>query len=527
MRGRLNDNLRMIIGCTITLLGFLLSGLQRRRITNFSINQGRLKRKYKITNETPVLSYGSIVVSSIQNAASKAGRHAMFAETSGTTGNAKQMLYTKRRLLRIKWGFSDMFMRACYAFRIKRACLYVFSSFQTDASVTSLLLGEARLPNYFVTLQAPYRVEHHPAIRALVSEYGSVAVRLWILTISNPGVLYSTNPSTISTFLDELSSQWRRSSKLIKDWHEQPASFAPEVHRIAGRLKSRGCEERLRQIAGSHSPLTLSRYAPAVEAYICWTGGYVQPFLERLARHLPSTRYRLIPMYSMSTEAIETLPYFRDEDIAFFPIDSRVVYEFIDETAPDRAESVLSPQQLVPGKIYAMVVSDVYGLRRYQTEDLFLCKRKIHGLPDLVFVRRRGLEYSFTGEKLSAEQLSAVFQQLRSLYPELRERFLTCVPSKSSIPHYKVLVIGDIPVPREVLASQCDQMLSEMNCEYKSKRVSGRLGPVRFIEVEMQQFIQGLTNRNWESQMKCLPLTRCMWEDFEPVGKGDLALASP
>jgi hypothetical protein len=70
-------------------------------------------------------------------------------------------------------------------------------------------------------------------------------------------------------------------------------------------------------------------------------------------------------------------------------------------------------------------------------------------------------------------------------------------------------------------------MLSEMNCEYKSKRVSGRLGPVRFIEVEMQQFIQGLTNRNWESQMKCLPLTRCMWEDFEPVGKGDLALASP
>ncbi|HKS09785.1 MAG TPA: hypothetical protein VJS13_09585, partial [Pyrinomonadaceae bacterium] len=59
--------------------------------------------------------------------------------------------------------FSDMFARACHAFRIERTSLYVFSSFQQDASLTSLLLDEHKLPPYLSALQAPYRVQQHPA----------------------------------------------------------------------------------------------------------------------------------------------------------------------------------------------------------------------------------------------------------------------------------------------------------------------------------------------------------------------------
>ena len=62
----------------------------------------------------------------------------------------------------------------------------------------------------------------------------------------------------------------------------------------------------------------------------------MKPFLDRLAKHLPAPRYKLIPMYSMSTETIETLPNFRGEDVAFLPIAAGVVYEFIEETALDR-----------------------------------------------------------------------------------------------------------------------------------------------------------------------------------------------
>jgi len=491
MRGRVNDCLRSIISSAISVAGLISNALLRNQIVFYARNQKRLKRKYGINSDTPVLPYGPEIVQSIR---AKAGPRARFATTSGSTGKAKEILYTKRRLLTLKLTFSEMFARACYALAIKRTSLYVFNSFQTDSSLTSLLLDENSLPGYFSTLQAPYRVQQHPAIQSLVAKYGSAAVRLWILTISNPGVLYSTNPSTISTFLDELASDWRRSSRLVRDWYENAEEFATEVHTIARRLESRGSADRLKHVAMSDTPLPLSAYAPGVTAYICWTGGYVKPFLDRLAVHLPSTR--LIPMYSMSSETIETLPYFCGDDVAFLPLGAGVVYEFIEET------ELLEAKQLETGRLYAMVVSDGYGLRRYQTDDLFLCKRKVNGLPDLVFARRRSLEYSFTGEKVTAEQMTEVFDQLRTRYPSLiAGRFLTCVPSQSAhgLPHYKVLLIGDQRTSgsHHLLASTCDELLSEINCEYKSKRASARLGPITFVEAPKQDF---------PSQFKFLPL---------------------
>lgn len=206
----------------------------------------------------------------------------------------------------------------------------------------------------------------------------------------------------------------------------------------------------------------------------------------------------------MSTETIETLPYFRGEDIAFFPIGAGVVYEFIEDADLDHANNLLGAPQLEPGKLYTMVVSDSYGLRRYQTDDLFLCRRKINGLPDLAFVRRRSLEYSFTGEKVTADQLSTVFNQLRTLYPAVvANRFLTCVPSQPAhaLPHYKVLLIGaqQCSCSHDLLAARCDELLSEINCEYKSKRASGRLGPITFANASIKEFA---------TQFKFLPLYR-------------------
>ena len=404
-----------------------------------------------------------------------------------------------------------MFVRACRAFRIKRTSLYVFSSFEPDDSLTSLLLDEVDLPNYFATLQAPYRAQRHRAMRTLAAEYGATAVRLWLITISNPGVLYSTNPSTISTFFDDLSHNWLASSELIKNWCKDQKRFNADVRKIARRLASAGSGERLRVIANSKTAPPIDLWAPALEAYICWTGGYVKPFLDRLQKHLPSPRYRLIPMYSMSTETIETLAHFDNNDVYFLPLAPGVVYEFVEHTEPAR---VLKPTELEPGKLYEMIVSDAYGLRRYHTADLFLCRRKFNGLPDLVFQRRRGLEYSFTGEKLTAEQLSIVFDQLRERYPQVfAGNFLTCFPSLDPIPHYKVLLIGGGCGPQhdqahlDDLAVRCDELLSTVNCEYRSKRTSGRLGAVRLVQTGTREFAETVSARaGWESQFKFLPL---------------------
>ena len=524
MRGIINDCLRGLIRYGIVALGLILGIVQRVRISTFRRNQSRLRRRYKITASIPVLAYGADVEQSIQTAATQAGVNARFAKTSGSTGNPKRALYTKRRLRSLKFAYIDVFVRCCWAMRIKRTSLYVFSSLGNDDSLTSMLLDEDGLPDYVSTLQAPYRVQCHPEIQALASKYGATAVRLWILAISNPGVLYSTNPSTLSSFFDELDTQWQQSTRLISDWGTKPAAFDRSAHRIARRLKSRGSDDRLARIANSGAPLTLQEIAPAVETYVSWTGGYVKPFLDRLEKYLPAERYRLIPMYSMSTETIETMTSFHGDTVAFLPLARSVLYEFIEETRKDQPENLITVDQLEVGKAYTMVVSDSHGLRRYQTGDLFLCRRMVAGLPDLHFLRRRDLEYSFTGEKLTAEHVSTVFQMLRDEYSQLgADRFLSCVPSQppdESIPHYKVFLVGEAGKGSAVFLSElgrrCDQLLGEMNCEYKSKRRSGRLGEVRLMQVTSGDFINqigGSRQRNtWEAQFKFLPLYRRTWE---------------
>lgn len=519
MRGLVNDAFRFMIARLITLLGAVLDARQRIRIRGFGAKQRRLRRRYRIYNDTPVVSYGPRVVESIRHAAVRAGRDARFAMTSGSTGQPKKILYTRHRLRSLKFTFSDMFARACCAYGLRRTSLYVFSSFQQDASLTSMLLSEPKLPPYFSTLQAPYRVQQHPAIQTLASEYGATAVRLWILTLANPGVLYATNPSTILTFFDALKTNWLACSKLSRDWHHNPGAFDPTVRRIARRLDSRGSAERLRLIATSSHALPPDRLAPAVQAYICWTGGYVRPFLDRLADHLPPPRYRLIPMYSMSTETVETETVFRNRNAHFLPLAIGVVCEFFDLRATDAPANLLTPAQLKPGETYAMVISDRYGLRRYQTGDLFECRRTINGLPDLAFVRRRALEYSFIGEKVTAEQLNAVFDQLQAQHPEtLNGGFLTCVPSlpRNENPHYKLVLISDLKptLNTDLLAKQCDELLRLMNCEYKNKRVGGTLGPIDFVQTTAAEFAERFAN-TWETQFKFLPLYRRTWESTD------------
>jgi hypothetical protein len=525
MRGIINDSLRSMISFSIAITGLWLSVVQRLRLYAFSANQRRLRRRYAITADTPMLAYGTDLKQLIDNRASLAGAKARFALTSGSTGQPKRILYTPARIRRLKFVFSETFARACWSFQIKRASLYVFSSFKPDSSLTTMLLEEHKLPSYFTTLQAPYRVQQQTEIQQLVREYGTTAVRLWLVALSNPGVVYSTNPSTISTFLDELVLDWSVSSRLVRDWCQSPKLFSTGIQRIARRINSRGSSSRLLQMANSSEALPMGLIAPALNSYICWTGGYVKPFLDRVATHLLPTRYRLIPMYSMSTETIETITHFQHRRVSFLPLAPGVLYEFVEENRTDNPENLLSAQQLEPGKTYAMVISDEYGLRRYQTGDLFYCAGIVAGVPDLRFMRRRDVEYSFTGEKLTSEQVSLMFATLRRRFTSLTANtFLTCVPSESidgDLPHYKLLLVGtdlkDINGLTDLLATTSDDLLCGLNGEYESKRASGRLGPVKAMKISTQAFVDrfapgGSWEGSWETQFKFLPLYQQTWE---------------
>src|SRR5687768_8584355 len=201
MRALINDYLRRVIGLSVNALGLVLALRQKFQIRLFRWNQKRLRRRYRIFEDTPILTFGPELEHLIQQATAVAGARTRFAHTSGSTADRKRILYTRNRLRAVRLAYIDFFARCCRALRLRRTSLYVFSSLTSDDSLTSMLLEERGLPPYLAALQAPYRVHINTAMQSLAEKYGTVAVRLWILAIANPGVLYSTNPSTLSTFL--------------------------------------------------------------------------------------------------------------------------------------------------------------------------------------------------------------------------------------------------------------------------------------------------------------------------------------
>jgi hypothetical protein len=164
-------------------------------------------------------------------------------------------------------------------------------------------------------------------------------------------------------------------------------------------------------------------------------------------------------------------------------------------------------------------VSDAYGLRRYQTDDVFRCVGHVGGLPDLRFLRRRTLSYSFTGEKLTGEQVSLALEKLRAELELGTDVFLTCVPTAAddATPHYWLIHVdqsdGGATVPIGRAAERFDTLVADINPEYSAKRRSGRLGPMHGAIVDMNDFLwnMGASHGTGSAQFKFLPLYRRRW----------------
>jgi acyl-CoA synthetase (AMP-forming)/AMP-acid ligase II len=522
MRERLNDFARATIGAVLTLAGWAAWVVFAWRVWRFESTQRRLRARHAIGPETPIQDFDGCRprIEAVRRAL---GPRALEASTSGSTRAPKKLVYTRQRLAETHLVFSETLARWFVRLGVRRMSFFVFSPMSSDSSLTSLMLEEKR-SGWLLCLQTPHRVQAEPVIKKAAAKYGDTAVRLWILAVTNPGMLYATNPSTLATFFHELFSDWDRSRRLVRDAFEQPALFDAALASLQRRVCARGARERLERIARAAAPLSVEEMFPGLAAYCCWDGGYVQSFLEQVRKRLPPSRYQFIPMYSMSTETIETVSGIGREGPYFLPIAPGVLYEFLPESAEDRPEHLLKPSELQPGQLYSMVVSDGYGLSRYQTEDLFRCERRVGRLPDLRFVRRRNLSYSFTGEKLTGQQLSEALAVAQREVSSLRNAgFLTCLPAHpagAALPHYKVVLISDLEAPQDSaqICAVVQQQLCEMNAEFAAKIASRRLGSMEFASIPIREFVRKVGGeaaaQTWESQFKFLPLYAKRWEEL-------------
>lgn len=455
----------------------------------------RLRKKWSTFDlSSPPKSYDELVPK-IEATYQAMNQTRFWAKTSGTRKEPKKIPYDRKRIKSIQRCYMESMMILTQPLSGLKT-FFVFASLESDQSLTAGLVSEQKTPGRLSLLQAPYRYLYTPAGKSLILLSGLTAARLILIVATRPRFLYSTNPSTLVHFLDELRQNWLQVKAGISALFHHPKR-REEILRLADGDALKRLEHLLLLEAAPESHILFEK----LQAVITWDGGYVSAFLGRLRHQLPSA-VRILPMYSMSTEALETIPHRIAGQCVYGPFQEQAFPEF---QTLDKAQ-ILKPHELKSGESYTLLITDHYGLERYDTEDIFEVARLVEGYPDLRFVRRRTVTASLTGEKVTEEQARLLFDELRAQFPILTSAFLSLFPVTLDSPYrYCLAIIGAEP-PQDLSVS-AETILCSLNSEYQDKVRSGRLGALMVRKLDINQLAKLMgQDRRWESQFKLMPL---------------------
>ncbi|WNI15002.1 GH3 family domain-containing protein [Actinacidiphila sp. ITFR-21] len=227
---------------------------------------------------------------------------------------------------------------------------------------------------------------------------------------------------------------------------------------------------------------------PALSLYSCWLSSSAGLYQGKLDAVLPGVA--AMPFMSCGTEGVTTIPV--DDSLDSQPLAvNQAFFEFVPAEvdlgkrldAGERIDTLLF-DEVAAGRDYHLVMTQGNGLYRLWSGDIYRVDRIVDGVPWVHFVRRDGVFHSFTGEKITEEQVSQAVERAMTA-AGLGGGLYLCGPQWGEPPHY--VVVTEVPEPGEEverrLAEAVDRELRAVNIEYAAKRGSGRLGPLRLHTV--------------------------------------------
>lgn len=456
--------------------------LQRKRAR-------RIWEKIPLTDKAP--SPYEDQISDLESAFKKMP-NAKWVYTSGTRNRPKKIPFDKKRLKKLTKTFlTSMITLNCHLKGKKT--FFAFSSLDEDKSLTASMTEEGKAPKFYELLQAPYRFLGTPSGKEVRQAVGDLTAKIILILVTKPRIIYATNPSTLTHFVSQIETDWSEIQNKVRHFMESPLlDTVLELEDGAGR-------ESLKLFLNTPNPdakIILSE----LQAMVTWNGGYVASFVERLQKKFPNVEH--IPMFSMSTETLETVPHKIGNQTVYLPALQGVRPEFQDQEG-----RTLSPFDLKIGNTYTLIVSDSWGLKRYDTQDLFEVVGIYDGLPDLRFKRRRNVTASMTGEKFTEEQALLVITELKQKFPHFNQASFIFYPVLSEHQAGYTLGIIDGEGPIDELAESAEKNLSHLNSEYASKVQSGRLLPITCEHTTIIKLAEMFNQKQfWESQFKVMPL---------------------
>jgi hypothetical protein len=296
------------------------------------------------------------------------------------------------------------------------------------------------------------------------------------------GLVMTANPSTL-VHLGKIADRERE--RLIRDIADGTLDVKDQLpdgvrHALVRRCRRNPARARqLEQVVTQHDRLAPRDFWPNLSLVGVWTGGSAGAYLQGMRRYFGNVAVRDHGL--SASEGRMTIPFADERSEGVLDVGTHF-FEFIPEEEYDSLQpTVLQAHELEADRNYYILLTTTSGLYRYNIRDVVRCC-DFHGdTPVLEFLHKGAHISNLTGEKISESQVvTAVRTALERLRLELS--YFTVSPLWDEPPryrlHYERAEVSHPMLARQLTAA-VDAELQELNCEYREKRVTGRLGELQ------------------------------------------------
>ncbi len=412
----------------------------------------------------------------------------MFALTSGTTAARKYIPVTDQYLADYRRGWNIWGLKAFRDHRAIRLRPIVQISGDWDEFRTEAGIPCGAVTGLTATMQKRI-IRWMYCVPACAGKVKDAAAKYYlVLRLSLPrrvAMIVAANPSTLVQLARVGDAQ---KESLLRDLHDGTLSDDLDIPAavraaVAPRLRQRHPERvrELEDIIRRTGTLYPKDYWPARELMLGnWTGGSVGAYLRHYPRYYGEALLRDVGL--IASEGRMTIPLTNDTASGVLDITTHY-FEFIpEEEAESPSPAVLAAHEVQEGRSYFILPTTAFGLYRYHIHDLVRVTGFHNRTPLVEFLSKGSHIANLTGEKLSEHHVT------RAMATVLRQLDLTLTSYSlapcwdDEMPYYGLFVerpdVGDNGLGQQ-LAELLDRQLGEENIEYRSKRDSLRLGPMR------------------------------------------------
>jgi len=403
-----------------------------------------------------------------------------FVSTSGTTGKAKYIPMTEEAEKALK-EMQNILIYSTYKYKehtFQGKLFTVVGSAVEERVEDRFDCGSMSGKLYATTSKLITQLQAVPAEIYEIEKYNLKFLLLSSIALLSPtSTLFTTaNPSTLIKLNHTINENRDELIKIIESWDFTLFCEDTDNEKIIDSInwdRYKPHRTFALKVLMAKNEIKIRDFWPNLESIITWTKGSCEYLMPNLKELIPENT-SIIELGYLSSEFRGTVNV-SGSNSRSLPTLGYNFFEFIPvENFESGVKDTLLIGDLEVGEEYYILVTTGTGLYRYFINDIVIATEKVGNTPCIEFRQKGKGVTNITGEKLTESHVLSYFSNHA---PEVN--FFICLADPSKM-EYRLYYEGEL----KEFSKSLHTYLCSVNIEYKAKTESGRLKPVKVIQLK-------------------------------------------